>query len=230
MGILSDNLKKSMSGKDIVDFYQKNTILMYNKYSKSDNDCKSVNKIDITTGCFYFLHYKDDSNWMRYSPIFCCDYRKINNMIIVLGVNFNFIPIELRVSIFDKFIKKDNIENNDVLEVDFKGMYTELLKYGFEYSIQEYNVSQIVQIHRISLNILPTFLYSSHPLNKYDPKKLMEIWESKLVSKEKRHQEITKSLLNEFYEINKDINSKYDILKDHITRVQKSYEKYGKNN
>jgi hypothetical protein len=115
------------------------------------------------------------------------------------------------------------------LEVDFKGMYTELLRYGFEYSIQEYNVSQIIQIHRISLNILPTFLYSSHPLNKYDPKKLMEIWESKLANKEKRHQEISLSLLSEFYDVNNEIDSKYQVLRDHIKRLQDSFNKF-KNN
>ena len=149
-------------------------------------------------------------------------------MIIILGVNFNFIPLELRSSIFDKFITEDNFEDNDVLEVNFKGMYYELLKYGFDYSIQEYNVAQIKIVRQINLEILPRFLYSSHPKNTYDPKKLMEIWETKLASKEERHREIISSILSDFYDISKDISNQYQALKEHISRLQDSYEKYGK--
>ena len=149
-------------------------------------------------------------------------------MIIVLGVNFNFIPLELRSRIFDKFITEKNFEKNEFIEVNFKGMYSELLKYGFEYAIQEYNVAQIKQIHHISLELLPRFLYSSYPKNTYDPKKLMEIWQTKLETKEERHQEMTKAVLSEFYDVKNDMSEKYDVMKDHIDRLQKSLTKYGK--
>ena len=165
---------------------------------------------------------------MKYSPIFCCDWRKFGNMIVILGVNFNFIPLELRTRIFDKFIKEEDFEKNSFLEVDFKGMYTELLKYGFEYSIQEYNVAQIKLVHRISLELLPRFLNSSHPKNTYDPVKLMEIWETKLSTKEQRHKEIISSVLKDFYYVNKDISEGYKELGNHISRLRKSYQKYGK--
>lgn len=230
MGALEERVKlnKLVFGTDLVDYYRNNTIFMYDKYTKSDKDCVSISKEDITSGGFYHLHYMDDSNWMRYSPIFCCDWRKLSNMIIILGVNFNFIPLELRSRIFDKFITEKNFENNDDIEVNFKGMYSELIKYGFEYSIQEYNVAQIKQIHRINLELLPRFLYSSHPKNIYDPKKLMEIWETKLQTKENRHQEMTKAILSDFYDVNLDMSEKYDVLKDHISRLQSSMQKYGK--
>jgi len=46
---------------------------------------------------------------------------------------------------FDKFITEKDFEKNNFLEVNFQGMYTELLRYGFEYSIQErYSVLTIV--------------------------------------------------------------------------------------
>ena len=107
-------------------------------------------------------------------------------------------------------------------------MYTELIKYGFEYAIQEYNVAQIKIVHRISLELLPRFLYSSHPKNTYDPKKLLEIWETKLDTKEQRHKEIITSVLKDFYDVKDEISEKYNVLKDHIERLRKSYEKYGK--
>lgn len=230
MGVLEDKVKLSqlVNGDGLVDYYQKNTNFMYYKYMSSDDECKSIAKSDIVTGGFYFLHYLDDSNWMKWSPIFCCDWRKFNNMIVILGVNFNFIPLELRSRIFDKFISKSDFDKNSYLEVDFKGMYSELLRYGFDYSIQEYNVSQIKLVHRISLDILPRFLYSSHPKNTYDPVKLMEIWQSKLDGKEQRHKEIVRSVLEDFYDVNKDISESYKELGDHISRLRKSYQKYGK--
>lgn len=230
MGVLSEKVKLSrlVHGKDIIDFYKNNTNFMYQKYQTSDSDCVAIDKSDIQKGGFYHLHYKDDSNWMRWSPIFCCDWRKVNNLIIVLGVNFNFIPLELRSTIFDRFITEKDFEKNSFLEVDFVGMYSELLKYGFEYSIQEYNVSQMVVVHRISLDLLPRFLCSSYPKNTYDPKKLMEIWGVKLKTKAQRHQEIISSVLSDFYDVNSEISEKYDTLSGHIKRIRDSYQKYGK--
>jgi hypothetical protein len=230
MSSLKERVKLSrlVFGTDIVDYYRNNTLYMYDKYSKTDDDCKAIAKEDIQIGGFYHLHYLDDSNWMRWSPIFCCDYRKFSNMIVILGVNFNFIPLELRDDIFDKFITEKNFAANDVLEVNFKGMYTELLKYGFEYSIQEYNVAQIKLVHRISLELLPRFLYSSYPKNTYDPKKLLEIWETKLETKDQRHKEIITSILSDFYKVREEISEKYDALRGHIERLRTSYEKYGK--
>lgn len=229
MGALEERVKLSQSvfGRDLVSFYQKNTTDMYYKYQKSEKDCPAIAKEDIRTGGFYFLHYMDDSNWMKWSPIFCCDYRKLSNMIIIMGVNFNFIPLELRNRIFDKFITDKNFKENDFLEVDFKGMYSELLRVGFEYSIVEYNVAQIKQVHRIHLELLPRFLYSSHPKNTYDPNKLMEIWRIKIKTKEKRHQEMTLANLKEFYEVRDEISEKYKELGDHINRLQTSLQKYG---
>ena len=229
MGALLEKIELSMktNGGNIVDFYKENTLFMYDKYQKSDDDCEAIRMEDIIVGGFYFFQYLDDSNWMKYSPVFCADHRKVSNLNVLLAVNFNFIPLEIRGRLFDKFIIEKDFERNSILPVDFKGMYNELLKYGFEYSIVEYNVAQLKYVHRISLNLLPRFLYSSYPLNKYDPKKLSEIWRKKLETREKRHQEIIVSLLNEFYDINNDINSKYSQLEDHISRLQKSFMKYG---
>jgi len=222
MGVLQENIRldRLVYGNSIEDFYKKNTLFMYDKYSKSDKDCESISIIDMYVGRFYHLHYDDKSNWMKYSPIFCVDYRKVDNRSIILGLNLNFIPMEIRTSIFDKFISDSDYANDSSLKVDFKGVYLELLKYGFEYSIVEYDASDIKLVHRISLNILPRFFYSSHPINKYDPNKLIQIWNSKLKNREKRHQEMTISILSDFYDINSDISEKYDVLKKHIQRIR----------
>jgi hypothetical protein len=73
-------------------------------------DVESINTKDIYPGGFYFLHYKDDSNWLKYAPVFMVDFKKFEDKIILLAVNFNFVPIEIRVMLFDKFISKDDFE------------------------------------------------------------------------------------------------------------------------
>jgi hypothetical protein len=229
MGVLQENtnLQMKVFGGNIVDFYKNNSIYMYEKYLGSDSECRAINISDINPGGFYHFHYLDDSNWMKWSPVFVADYRKLDRLTIILAVNFNFIPLEIRTLIFDKFIIDKDIQENRFLPVDFKGMYTELLRLGFEYAIVEYNVEQLKLVHRISLEILPRFLYSQYPKNKYDPNKLMEIWKAKLEGKEQRHKEMTLLMLDEMYKVSKEINDKYDALGDHIERVRKSLKKFG---
>jgi len=214
-------------GNGVADNFKNNSLYFYDKYQKSDKEITSINVKDINLGGFYFLHYLDDSNWMRWSPIFACDYRKFSNQVILSGVNFNFIPLEVRVSIFDKFITEEDFEKDTLLKVDYAGVYRELLKYGFEYAITEYNLIQVKFVHKISMNMVPRFLYSQHPQNKYDPNKLVQIWNAKLDSEDKRHKEMMSSLLSDFYDVNGEIKDKYKKLKEHIQRLQNSAEKYG---
>jgi hypothetical protein len=228
MGALQEriDLSQKVFGTDITDFYKNNTLFMYDKYSKTDDMCEAIPISDISTGGFYFLHYEDPSNWMRYSPIFTVETKQLKDMKIVMSLNLNFIPIEIRGRIFDKFISEKMFESDSKLEVDFKGIYTELLKYGFEYSLVEYNAIQIKLAHKISLELLPRFLYSSHPKNKYDPNKLMQIWTKKLETRKERHKEIIASTLLDFYESESLISEKYDILFGHIQRLQNSLDKF----
>ncbi len=228
MGSLQDrvNLSQKVYGTDIVDFFKKNSIYMVDKYSKSDDMCEAIPTSNISMGRFYFFHYEDPSNWMRYAPVFTIEYKQIKEMKIIIALNFNFLPIEIRSRIFDKFISEQMFEKNSALEVNFQGIYTELLKYGFEYGIMEFNAIQLKLAHRINLELLPRFLYSSHPKNTYDPNKLMQIWTAKLDKREERHKEILSSTLLDFYEAESLISDKYDTLFGHIKRLQESYDKF----
>ena len=158
---------------------------------------------------------------MRYSPIFTVDFKKFGDLIIIMGINFNFIPLEVRVSIFDNFMKEENFENDRLLEVDMKGAYNELLRYGFEYAIVEYNLKQVQLVHKINMMAVPRFLYSGHPKNKYDAKKLYEIWKAKLSGRAQRDQEMSGALIDDFFKASDDILENYDLLKGHIQRIQR---------
>ena len=229
MGELLERIKLSnlVYGDGIVENFKANSLFFQGAYSKSDKNVMSIPRGSIQIGGFYFLHYLDDSNWMAYSPIFTVDFKKFDNLIIVYGVNFNFIPLEIRATIFDKFMTEDNFEKDILLPVTYEGVYRELIKYGFEYAIVEYNLAQIKYVHKISMNLVPRFLYSQHPINKYDPKKLYSIWAAKIGDKSERHKEMSQLMVDDFFTASNDIMENYKTLKDHITRVQKSLDKYG---
>lgn len=216
------------NGNGIVENFKNNSLFFYESYNQSTPDITAISINDIYPGGFYFFHYLDDSNWMKYSPVFVADYKKFDDKLILFVINFNFIPIEIRVMIFDRFIISEDFEKNRLLKVDYNGMYDEIRKLGFEYALMEFNAIQLVRVHRISLELLPRFLYSQHPINKYDPNKLIEIWSAKIGKRDERHKEIMSSALDDFYNVNKEISEKYNVMKDHIKRLQTSLIKYGK--
>lgn len=230
MGSLKDrvDLNLLVNGNGPVENFKNNSLYFYDKWSKSEKDILNIPVGKMQLGGFYMVHYRDDSNWMRYAPIFTIDFKKFSNMIVIFGVNFNFIPLEIRVGVFDKFISEQDFENDSLLSVDYKGMYDELRSLGFEYSINEFNMGQIELVHKISLEMVPRFLYSQHPRNKYDPNGLMGIWNAKIGDRDARHQEMIKSIISDFYKMDKEISEKYVVLNDHINRLQNSLQKYGK--
>lgn len=229
MGPLVDRigLRMLVDGSGLADNFKNNSLYFYEKYQKSDKFIQSKSISDVLPGGFYFFHYLDDSNWMMYSPVFVVDFKKMGKNIIILAVNFNFIPLEVRAYLFDNFIVEEDFENDRLLKVDYSGMYNELIKYGFEYALVEYNAAQIKLVHRISMESVPRFLISAHPKNKYDPGKLFDIWQVKLKDKSKRHQEIMKATMDDFFDFKGEINEKYTLLKSHIQRLQTHMKKYG---
>lgn len=229
MGDLLDKVKLSLlvNGNGDAENFKNNSMYYYQKYLSSDDEVKAINIKDVLPGYFYFFNYKDDSNWMRWSPVFVADFKKFSNKIIFFGVNFNFVPLEIRVLIFDKYMKDTNFEKNQPLKVSFEGMYNELISVGFEYALMEFNAIQLTTVHRINMYSVPRFLYSQHPKNVYDPGKLLQIWKKKLENRDARHKEMLQTTLDDFYNVKGELNEKIDVLKGHVDRIQKSMQKYG---
>ncbi len=221
------HINNKRNGGNIADNYKKNTMFFYDKYSTSSEDVLNIPLVKMHEGGFYFIQYEDDSNWMKYSPIFATSFKKFENLIIMTAINFNFIPIEIRAVIFDKYISKDDMDKNRLLKADHESVYKELLHFGFEYALVEYNLKQIKSVHFINMSLLPQFLYSGYPINIYDPKKIYSIHQKKLETREKRHQEMMKAVISDFYDISNEINENYNALKKHIQRIQSNYKKYG---
>lgn len=221
------NLGELVYGAGLFENYKNNSLYFYNKYKESDDLVTNINPGAMQMGGFYFLEYLSDSNWMRYSPIFTVQVKKFSNYIILYALNFNFLPIEVRVAMFDKFIREEDFEKNKLLEVDFAGIYKELQKFGFEYGIVEYNLAQVKLVHKINMEVVPRFLYSGHPINKYDPKKLYEIWKAKIFNQKNRHEAMSKSSADDFLKMTEEFNTELKSMKDHIVRLKRTIEKYG---
>jgi hypothetical protein len=230
MGELLERVRLSnlVNGDGIADAYKKNSVYFYEKYQRSDQEVEAVSLSRIQAGRFYFFHYLDDSNWMKYSPVFVISIKKFENLMIVMAMNLNFVPLEVRTSVFDNIIIEQNFEKNVALKVDYNGIYQRLRSYGFEYSIVEYNLAQIKLCHLIDMGSIPRFLYAGHPQNRYDPKKLYSIWKAKIKDRDKRDAEMSSALIKDFFEASDEITKNYDVLRGHIQRLQTSLEKYGR--
>ena len=120
MGSLSERIKLHLLVHgDMVDTFKENSLNLYDSLQKSTTDFKNVKVGDVNPGGFYFFQYLDDSNWMKYAPVFVADYKKFSNKIVVFAVNFNFIPLEIKGLIFDKYIKPNiQLKNDDLLYED----------------------------------------------------------------------------------------------------------------
>jgi len=89
MGGLYERLKLNnlVKANDIPSYFKENSLDFYQKYLKTDDYVKATSLRDIKKGGFYFFHYLDDSNWIKWSPVLVADVKKYGDQIILLCVN-----------------------------------------------------------------------------------------------------------------------------------------------
>jgi len=225
MGILIDAVNIE-SSNNIVQYFKDNTTELYNNYMNPDGKLIKVTPVSkMIHGRFYFMNYYDESNWMQYSPIFFVDHKEFDGKIIGYGINMNFIPLEIRTGIFDKYL--DDLEDeNQFVNINFESAYKMLLKVGYEYALVEYNMEQVARSYSVSIELLPKFLYSTWPSIKYDPLNLYKIWMKKIETRDERHQEIIAMQASDFYEATDEIKEQYTSLKGHLQRIQRNLKKF----
>ncbi len=245
MGELMNRCKISLLpfGNTLLEDYNNNNAFFYKKYRDSDSEVRNVRITDVFPGKFYFfeLDKNETSNWIRYSPTFVIsnsffanklsedtkakvEKSNMNNPGAVINmiqvVNMNFLPFEIRVALFDKFMVEDDFEKDRALPVDFAGIHNELRNYGFEYAITHYPTHRIVNAWSIDMKLVPRFLFSSSPINKYDPKALYSIWKSKINKSQQRDQEMRKLTTDDFMKPIEEIEDKFKVLTESIIRIQ----------
>lgn len=224
MGKLYDIVQDKIKEKGKVNLFKENSTKFFNLYQKPDGELvRGVPMDSLIEGRFYFIIYKDDSNWMKFAPIFFIDHAIYKSIKIFYGVNLNFLPLEIRVNAFDNVY--DPNKPDCFRGINFEKAYKLLLKFGFEYGINEFDSRRIQRIYEIDMSNLADFIMSGYPANKYDPKKLYDIWEKKLETKEARHQAFIQATLQTFYDTENAVGEP-DVLKDRIKRIQAGTKKY----
>lgn len=230
MGVLRKKLTE-LTKVGIPNFFKENSLRFYNLYNKPDGKMvEPTNISSIYNGGLYFIYYLDDSNWMKYSMVLCADIR---DQRIMFGVNMNFLPLEIRLDLFDGLVmdlednNKQSNGNTPFNFVTFESVYKKLIRLGFEYALVEYDVSRIGRIYNIGYDQLPFWLYSQYPKNKYDPIKLYSIWEAKLKNRPERHKELIGKLVSDFYNVTDELIDNSTAMKGHFQRLKKNYDKYG---
>lgn len=232
MGELYDRFKlnKLVNSDDPVSYFKENSIDFYKSYTKSTEQIKAIPVRLMIPGKFYFLHYKDDTNWIKWSPVFVVEEKKSYGFHCM---NLNFMPLEIRILFFDKYITDKDFESdaekkgNHFIKVKPDMVQNELKKIRMNHCMKFYNSSQIVTCHRIMFDDLPNFLFSSHPMFKYDPKKLIQIWKQQASKSERRGDEMMKLTIEDLYNFDKEFKHRFDVLKGHIDRFRKSVQKWG---
>lgn len=219
MGILADKVDEEIKNeaKDNRNIYYNQNVKEL--YEEKYNQLKSISTAKMTIGRFYFIVNNDSNGWMKYCPIMLIDYKQFKDYNIGYTINFNFIPIEIRIAMFDTILSNFTDENQFQV-MNFKLAYSLLLKYGYEYAIMEFNLRNILEVREIPINKLSKFLYSSPPFIKYDPNKLYDIWVKKLATKPQRHQQMTKANIETFFDKTKELNEEFSLLKNRIKRIQ----------
>lgn len=229
MGELRNKITE-LSKVGIPKFFKENSLYYYNIYNNPENDVVDVIPISkMYNGGIYFLYYQDESNWMKLSPILCADIRDKR---IIFGVNMNFLPLEIRLDLLDDWVMslEDNNKQRGMTPfhfIDFEETYKKLLRRGFEYAIVEYDMSRISRVYQINYNHLPTWLYSQHPKNIYDPNKLYQIWSAKLKDRPERHKELISKLVEDFYNVTDELIDNSTALKGHFQRLKRNQDKFG---
>jgi len=222
---------QELTNVGIPNFFKDNSLRFFNLYSQPDNDVVVPTNISsIYNGGIYFMYYQDESNWMKYSMVLCADIR---DQRLMFGVNLNFLPLEIRLELFDELVisLEDNNKQSHNLNpfnfVTFESVYKKLIRLGFEYALVEYDISRISRIFNIKYEELPYWLYSQFPKNIYDPIKLYSIWEAKMANRPERHKEMITTLVSDFYNVTDELIDNSTALKGHFKRLKRNYDKFG---
>lgn len=230
MGVFKNKIEELLKNRNEAEFFKENSMSLYDDFKKGNGDVNIIPVSKMYKGGVYFLLYQDESNWMKYSPILAADIRDKR---IIFGINFNFLPLDIRVDVFDN-ITTSMEDNNDqgkgttpYNQITFEKAYKLLLRHGFEYAIVEYDISRIERVYEIEYDAVSYFVYSQYPSNIYDPIKLYSIWEAKLEKRPERHQEMIVKLVKDFYDVTDELIDSSEALKGHFQRLKRNFEKFG---
>lgn len=215
--------------------YSNNEKFITEQINNQDEYIIPVNINSIEKGGFYFILYNLDgksTNMEKFNPLLVCDWFDLQGTRWLYGISLNFIPMNIRVLIFNEILNAnyqvvhDNLsidvtKQNSLNNIDFVNMHKLLFNVGFEWSIRKFDMRLINSVYKISTNILTQFItMSTIGFTGVDDFKLVEIWQKKINEQDVRQQKIIKELLNDYSEMKSNLNKTYSNLNDKNNSLQ----------
>lgn len=216
---------------------------LYNKnyefirdYLNTNENVISIN--DIILGKFYFMLYNitgKTSNMEKFNPILAVDYVDRNGTRMLYGLSINFIPVNVRVNLFNTILNHnlDILEKNEDLDVNkqyelkninFASIYSLIKSIGFEWALREFDMKLVNRLTEIDTKMLPQFItMSTVKFTGVNDNKLGEIWEAKLKNREQREKDMIAKLLGDYEMMRDELNKNIDITKTRNENLEKTY-------
>lgn len=196
--------------------------------NKPNNKFMGIDPGKMKIGSFYFMRYdlqkiNKSTKMEQFVPFMLVDYKPSIDKKVFWILNLNFFPTNIKLAFFSSFLDKftnileDNEKKKDVLQespipnINYKNMWNELIKFGFEYSVREIRIELINQLFVVSTdNLKYLTTMNTQLLTGVDDGKLNQIWITKLKNEpfQDRVEEL-RTIKNNYYAILEELDSKF---------------------
>ncbi len=207
-----NDLGNTMYGKNSEDFL---TWFREKEYDK----VMPINPASIDRGKLYFILYDlagKSSKMEKYNPTFVIDWATIDRKRYLFVVNFNFIPIAVRVMVFNTIFNTDLKKFDDldpspdkqeaISGITFGKVYKLLKSVGFEWAIRKFEAAKLNKTYVINFDKAKEFItMSTARLTGVDDAKLLEIWKKKITQQDAREAKLIKELLGDYKSMEKEL-------------------------
>jgi len=217
-------------------YSNKSTEWLFKNINKPTNKFMRISPDQLTIGKFYFARYdlrkiNKSSKMEQFIPFLMVDYKPSIDSKVVFVLNLNFLPLNTKEVFFsnfldkytnifeENFLKKTSLLELPLSNITYKNIYSQLLKYGFEYSIRELRVELFDEIYSVSTDNLDKLIsVNTQILTGVDELKLQEIWITKLKNEsyndriqdileiKNNYEKIVNELVEKFKFLNKKLN------------------------
>ena len=190
----------------------------------------------LKVGSFFFSKYdmqgvNKSSKMEQFVPMMVVDYKPQIDSKVIWVINLNFLTMKTKEIFFSSFMDRNNatmernkekekyLEESPIPNVSYKSIYSDLLQYGFEYSIREMRLELFNEIYGVSTDDVHKLItINTQAITGVDEGKLNDIWIAKLKSEsfenrveeilavKNNYDKIVEELSVKFKELNKKLN------------------------
>lgn len=208
---------------------------LVNSMAKPTNKFMKLSPTYLKVGSFFFVKYdiqgiNKSSKMEQFVPMMVVDYKPQIDSKTIWVINMNFLTMKTKEIFFSSFMDKHNstlkqnekkdkwLDEKPLTNISYKSMYSELLQYGFEYSIREMRLELFHEIYGVSSDDVHKLItINTQAITGVDEAKLNDIWIAKLKNEsfENRVEEIL-TIKNNYDKIIEELAEKFKDLNDKL--------------